>query len=133
MPFPLVPIAFLGMASLAGYRAHKRQKRQALTPERKRIYEAALQTLKDPEKLRRLADEFETQGLKAQAELLRKRASIRELPEDLKKARRDAFKAAMRSKNQPAVLKLAEAYDAEGATGAAAALRTYAAGLSDGT
>lgn len=131
MPFPILPVVFLSMASLAGYKAHTRQKRSAMTPERKRIYEAALQTLKDPEKLRKLADEFETQGLKKEASLLRKRAEIRELPEDLKKARRQAFKAAMASKNQPAVLKLAEAYDAEGATGAAAALRAYAAGLSD--
>src|SRR5262245_44194793 len=116
MPVPLIPVIFMGMAGLAGYRAHQRRKRSVMTNERKRIYEAALQTLKDPEKLRKLADEFENQGLKEQAALLRKRAVIRELPDDLKKARRDAFRAAMKSTNQPAILKLAEAYDAEGAT-----------------
>lgn len=124
----LIPIgiAVLGTGSTALYR---RVRRGTMTPERKKIYESALTSLKDPEKLRKLADSFASLGLKSQSELLHKRAKLRELPDTTKKARRAIFKKGLRSKNREAVLSLAATYHQEGATGAAAALRLHAESL----
>jgi hypothetical protein len=100
-----------------------------MTPERKQIFETALRTLKDPEKLRILADAYEKEGLKPEAEMLRKRALLREMPADVRARRQQAFGAAMRSKDPAKVEAVATAFQREGATGAAANLRKYAAGL----
>ncbi len=122
-----IPILVLGSAAGAAYWRGKRPK--GMTPQRQKIYEAALRDLKDAGKLRKLADEYEAQGLTEQAEHLRKRASLRELSKEVKDARRETFKKAMASKNAEAVLAVAKAFEKEGADGAAAALRKYAEGL----
>jgi len=54
---------------------------------------------------------------------------LRELPKAKRDERRNIFKKGMASKDPDAVERLAAAYDKEGATGAAAALRKYATGL----
>jgi hypothetical protein len=103
-----------------------------MTTERDRIYRSAISgALKDPAKLRALADAFEREKLYPQAQLLRQRAALRELPPEIKSARRQVWRKAMVSKDKRAVLALADAYEKEGCTTAAQRLRTYASGLPD--
>lgn len=126
--FFIIPlgIAVLGTGTTALYR---RVRRGQMTPERKRIYEAALKSLKDPEKLKELANSFSSLGLKSQADLLSKRAALRELPDATKKARRAIFRKGLVSKNREGVMALAATFHQEGATGAAAALRLHGESL----
>ena len=126
MPFPLLPATVAVAAALAAWR-YKRKR--GLTPERRVIYESALKLVKDPAELRQLAKTFADEGLKAEADMLNKRAALRELPDSVKAARRQAFKDGMASKNPAAINKLADAFEKQGAVGAAANLRKYAAGL----
>lgn len=101
-----------------------------MTAERLSVYNAALSgALKDPNKLEALAGQFAAQGLKEQAKLLRQRAALRRLPEDVKKERQAVFRKAMASKNKAGILEVADAYDREGCTGAAMRLREKASGL----
>lgn len=127
----MLPLLPLGIASLVGLSWWKirRQPNEGMTPERAVIYDTALKTVKDPDKLRALAKGFREAGLIPQAELLEKRALLRELPPDTKAARKEAFKTGMSSTNAPAIEKLADSFEGEGCTGAADALRKYAAGL----
>lgn len=129
MPFPLIPV---GIGLLAGGAYWKHKKRKGMTPERKKIFEAAMNTLKDPNKLRKLSDAFDKEGLKNEATLLRKKALLRELPEDKKVARRKALKAGLKV-SSPAdvhkVEKLANAFHNEGALGAAQRLREHVAAV----
>jgi len=101
----------------------------AMTPERKKIYEEALKSLKDPVKLEELALGFEKGGCPKQAELLRKRAKLRTLPKDVQKGRKEALKAGYNSTDPKAVETLAAAFEGEGATGAAEGLRVHASAL----
>jgi predicted negative regulator of RcsB-dependent stress response len=123
----VIPALVVGLGGLAAWKVWKKKHR--MTPERKKVYEAALKSLKDPVKLRELATAFDKENLKEEAELLRKRAALRELPADVKAGRRDAFKKGMASKDPTGIETLAKEFEKEGATGAAAALREYAAGL----
>lgn len=132
MPFPLIPITVVSLTAIAVAKAGKRLlNRGKMTPERQVIYEQALKS-KDVKVLRTMADAFDSEGLKPQAALLRKRANLRELPEETKKARRDAFDKGMKSSDVAGIRGLADAFESEGATGAADALRKYATGLEAG-
>jgi hypothetical protein len=97
-----------------------------MTPERQVVLDTALTSTKDPDKLRTLAKVFRDQGLDAQATLLELRAKLRELPPDVQEGRKDAFRAGMASTNANGVRALADTFEREGATGAAAALRLHA-------
>lgn len=133
----MIPI-LLGLGALGagvGYLRHKR-KPKGLTPERKKVYDEALRSLKEPEKLRKLADVFDKEGLKVEAEMLRKRAALRELPAEDKAKRKEAFRKGMRThddngkvQNPDKVEKLAGAFLSQGATGNATALKRHAEGL----
>jgi len=126
---PLLPLA----AALGGLAWWRARAKKGMTPERQKVYEAALASLKDPDALRKLADAFQKEGLAPQAELLRKRAALRELPAEVKTQRRDALRKGLQSKNVEGVEKLAAAFAKEGASGAAASLKQYAAGLKAST
>ena len=133
---PFLPLA-IGVLGLGAYAASKRradaQSRKAgeggLTPERAIVYETALKSCKDAPKLRELAKTFRAEGLEPHAVMLEKRANLRDLPPASKAARREAFKKGMTSQNPQAIANLADAFDHEGATGAADHLRMYASGL----
>ena len=126
----LIPVLILsGGALIATYRVFRSTKVVGMTPERVKIYQAALVTLKDPVKLERLAQAFEKEGCTAEARLLRQRAKLRALPKEVKAARRDAFARAIKSSNVDAIRKVAAAFAGEGATGAAANLRRHADSL----
>ncbi len=129
----VLPIIILGLAGASAV-AQSRRAKKAINPqtlaERRVVYETALNTVKDPVKLRQLAAVYHKEGLMTEADMLSKRAALQELPEDVKEARREVFRKAMASTNVDAILILARAYDGEGCTGAAQNLRKYAAGLS---
>ena len=127
MPFPAIPVV---VGSLAAYSAWRKFKKPpAMTPERKKIFEQAMKTLNEPDKLRKLADEFEKQGLKGQAAELRKRAAIFAASPAVKEQRRQVFKKAMNSNNPTAIKTVAAAFHKVGHYEAAQKLRNYARGL----
>lgn len=128
MPLPLVPVV-AAMAAPLFWLVRKREKIRGLTPERKKILDSALTHLKDPEKLSVLGHAYKNAGLKKEGELLHKRARLRSLPKDQQKARRQVFREALKSRDKNYVNHVANAFLHEGATGAAATLRTYASGL----
>ncbi len=134
----LIPI---GMALLAGTAAYAKSKREkaatdpAVVAHRQMLYETAIgavdsnTAIKDPMKLRTLARVFRSEGLVAEADMLEKRAALRELPPEVVEARREAFRKLMECADATRVLAAAAAFENEGATGAAENLRKYAAGL----
>jgi hypothetical protein len=122
-------IVVLGLGSAAAYAHHRRSKIHGMTPERKKLYESALKGQLKPEALRELAGGFEQEGLTNEAEMLRKRAALKEIPKDQKKARNQAFRTAIGSDDPEGIEELASAFEEQGATGAAARLKERAAAL----
>jgi hypothetical protein len=104
----------------------KSEKKGVLTPEREKVYKAALQDLHDPASLRKLADTFEAQGLAVEATMLRRRADLRGQTPEQKQARREAFDKGMASEDVVAIERLADAFESITSTGAAMALRKHA-------
>lgn len=123
----IVPIVVLGLAGAAAYKVHKRKTN--VTPERQALFTGAMNSLSDPSKLRALADQFHGDGLIDWSEKLRKRANLRELPENIKEQRRETFRKALRCLDPDKVEKLASIYENEGCAGTAACLQLYAQGL----
>lgn len=122
----LIPIVLVGLVGLGAWKAIRRPDPVGMTAQRVQIYQAALATLKDPQKLRTLAQAYEDAGCLAEARILKQRAQLRELPKHVRAQRRDVFARAIRSSNPEAVRKVAEAFAAEGALGAAENLRRHA-------
>jgi hypothetical protein len=125
----LIPVVLLAsMSALAAWRVRNR-KPKGLTPQRRAVFEGALVTLKDPTKLRELADVYTKEGLTSEADILRKRAAIRELPKAIKLQRKAVFKKAINSKNPDAIRDVAAAFAGEGCFGAARDLNAHADSL----
>lgn len=133
MVAPLLPIVGVGIAGLAGVTWYRRRKSAhgQMTPEREKVYQTALNETRDPSKIRQLASTFDKVGLKAAAEMLRKRANLRELPPQIKEARQTVMKKALASTDKTKVLNVANAFEGEGAVGVAERLRQHAEGLED--
>jgi len=105
-------------------------KQGVLTVERREKYEAALDST-DETIILTLAVEFDKMGLKKEARILRRRVAQRRLPEPVKQARREVFKRAFKSRKPQAVMKLAIAFEKDGAIDAASKLRMYAETLTE--
>lgn len=129
MPFPLIPVGVGVLAGAAAWAKFGRESASKMTPERQRIFDAAIRSLKDPAALDKLGNAFKDNGLHEEGELLLKRAALRRLPKEQKEANRQRFKHALASKNPKEVLEIAEEFESRGATGAALELRRYARGL----
>lgn len=128
---PLVPIAVGAVTGcIAAVVRRRRRPLLTMTAERQRIYDAALTTLRDPEKMRSLAIAFRQGGLRAEADMLEKRAALKELSPEVRQQRREIIKKALSHRDPKVVREVAAAFDKVGSTGAAATLRRYAAGLS---
>ena len=97
-----------------------------MTARRKLIFSRAMESIKDPAELNKLADAFHGEGLPNEASQLRKRARLRELPQDAKEKRRAAFRKAMASDNPDLISKVGDAFSGEGAFDAAKALKDHA-------
>lgn len=120
----LVPVALAGGGILLyKYKGKDQKYSPCMTVERIKIYEQALATLKDQDKLRKLADEFEKAGCLKEADHLRKRATLRDLPPDVKQRNRSIFKKALKSTNPDAVSDVAGEFEKMGADGVAYNLR----------
>ncbi len=123
----MIPLLPLLIASTVGYFGHREYKKhKAYTPERKTVYTRMMNSPTDPQTLRTAADTFAKDGLTKQADMLRKRATLRELPADIKAARQQVFKKAMNSQDPDAIEMVAKAHEKVGAEGAAEALRVQA-------
>lgn len=138
----LLPIAIIALVGTAGVAQHRRGKKATdprIAAERMVIYKTAIgaddpsTAVKDPTKLRSLANVFRSEGMLAEADMLEKRAALQELSEDVKAARKEAFRQGMASTDPAKVHALADAFDSQGATGAADNLRKYASGLATAT
>ncbi len=127
MPLPLIPLVVGGLAITAAYKVHRRS--DAMTPERQKLFDAAIQSLPDPDKLRKLAAVFAEQGLHKHADLLNKRAALRELPKETQEARKTVFRKAMSLTDPVKVEQAATVFHGEGCIGAASCLNLYAQGL----
>lgn len=138
MAFPLLPLVVLGLTA-AAWKAKKNRDEEAaainygvVTPERQVIYETAMNEVLEPEKILKMAEAFDKQGLSNQAKLLRKRAALRTLPKEIKQQRKEIFQKAMEIKDpakKDAIRKVAAAFHGEGAVGSAEALLRYAESL----
>jgi len=129
LPVPVVPV-FIVLLSCGAYIRNRSRNHGIMTPERQKIFHAALAGgMQDPVNLDKLAKSFEEQGLHEQGALLRQRAALRRLPNEIKLARRKVWRRAIKSTNRTAMLQLADAYDLEGCTSAAMRLREIISGL----
>lgn len=129
--FPLLPVAIIGLIGGAAWKKHKGKKE--LPDQKKLILHGALNGKLAPEKLTSLAESFDKEGYKAEAELLRQRAKLANASPAEKTAWRDAFRKAMASEKPEAVAAMAKAFRDMGAIGAADQLSHYSRGLKDGT
>ena len=130
-PKVLIPVGVVALAGLSYHFVTKRekQKKTALTPERKAVYEGALTSLKHPPELRKLADSFDHVGLPEHAIVLRKRAALHELPPEIQALRKKEFQYAMTQTEPKHALRYADAFSDTAAFSAANHLRKYAAAL----
>ncbi len=126
LPVVIPAVLVVGLGGLTYFR---NRRHGVMTDKKQELFNHGMSKVFNPAQIRKLATQFRQWGLHAQAELLSKRACVRELPEDVRKARRKAYHQAASSKDKVAVLKIAAAFEAEGCIGAAADLRKYAAGL----
>ena len=97
-----------------------------MTPKRQLIFSKAMESMKEPEELCKLADAYEGEGLRPQALALRKRAKLRELPLEVKDKRRIAFRKSMACDDPDLILKISKAFQDEGAFDAAKSLKDHA-------
>ena len=125
----MVPVILGALAVGTGVAIYKKHKKGGMTPQRKQIFEAAIKTLKDPVKLRSLADSFDKEGLKAEATILRKRAAIFSASPEVVAQKKSVFKTAMKSSKPEAVTKVAQEFHKQGHFEVANQLRNYAKGL----
>lgn len=102
-----------------------------LTPARDERYRNAMEHCHNPELLKQEAKLFAEHGLKAQAAMLRRRAEWRARPEELKAEHEAIYKKALASKNIPAILDVAAAFEGWTATKKAATLREHVAKLQE--
>jgi len=107
----------------------KAGKKGILTKDREEVWKSALENLTDPEALRTLATEYEKQGLDIEATMLRKRADLRSLSKEKKRAYEKALQKGLASDDIEKVEALADAFEEMTATGSAIRLRKHAADL----
>lgn len=131
MPLPLLPLVIASLVAAAYHQTSKTKTvpKGTLTPERQMLFHTAMNETKDAETLRKLSAVYREQGLPVHADQLEKRAKLRELPEETKRARREVYRKAMTSQNPTGVFMVAKTFEQAGATGAAENLRKYAKGL----
>ena len=121
----------LGIASLVALAAYKATKTGPgiMTPERRKIFTHALNKNDPPltpEALLSLADVLDGEGLTAYSEVVRKRAAMRAQPPAVKAAHRAAYRKAMGSTDPANIRIAANAFESQGKTAMAAALRNQA-------
>jgi len=126
----LVPVVVGGLVLVATYKVSTSQK-GVLTKERLKIYNAALNRIPalPPEQMRVLADTYDSQGLSKCADVLRKRADVRDLSPEKKLIRQQAIQKIMSSNDSHVIRVAAQAFEAEASFGTAKTLRDLADAL----
>ena len=102
-----------------------------LTPSRDERYRKAMEHCYEPELLMQEAKLFQEHGLKAQAAMLKRRAEWRGRPKEVQEGHESIYQKALNSKNIPAILATAEAFEGWTATKKAATLRERVAKLQE--
>jgi hypothetical protein len=90
-----------------------------------------MEYLKDPNRLRELAKEFEKEGLKAQAYWMRKRAEWRARPPEVRAQQEAIFQKALASENIQGILEVASLFESMTATVKAGQLRERVRSLNE--
>lgn len=121
----------IGAALWLAFRNQGNSQFGVLTPEREEVYRNALEFLHDPLKLEELANNYQKEGLKVQAAMLRKRAEWRGRSDQLRLQHEAIFAKAMESTNIHAIMGVAEAFEKMTATAKAKQLRDRAKALYD--
>lgn len=119
-----VAVGILGGAALLNSR-----RPGEMTEERDRIYRDCLSGSEPVEKMRKVAAAFEKARCFPQARMLRQRIALLELPPEIQEQRKQNFEKGMKSTNRAGILRLADAFDREGATTSARKLREHALSL----
>lgn len=129
---PLIALGVVSASSAVGawaIRKFRNRVKPSIQLERAAVYETALATIKDPFRLRSLAVSFRAQGMNNEADLLEKRAALRDAPPEVRKARKTLFQTTMKSGDPVQILAIADEFEKLGATANAMALRQYASSL----
>lgn len=121
-------ILLVGGGALAWRELNKKDYGQ-LTPSRDERYRTAMENCHDPELLKQEAKLFADHGLKAQAAMLKRRAEWRARPEAVKEQHEAIYQKALKSKNIPAILDVADSFESWTATKKAATLREHVENL----
>lgn len=117
---PLTILA-VGGAFLA-FREFNKREYGVLTPSRDERYRNAMEYMHDPAQLLAEAKLYAEYGLKTQAKMLKRRAEWRSRSEELKQQHEEIYQKALKSKNIPAILQVADAFQGWTATKKASAL-----------
>lgn len=141
---PLIPVIIGALAAGGLYKKYKSkqtamaapqpaalhgERNGILTPDRQVVYEVAMNEVSDPAKLNGAAAVFAGEGLKDQADMLRKKARLRALPPEIKAQRKEVWRKALQSKDKAALLQFADALHGEGCWGAEEHIRNIANGV----
>lgn len=112
-------------AGVLTFREMNRKDYNVLTPSRDERYRNAMEHCHQPNMLLEEARLFNEYGLKAQAAMLRRRAEWRARPTEVKQAHEEIYQRAIKSKNIPAILEVAQAFEGWTATKKASNLRDH--------
>jgi arginine utilization protein RocB len=114
---PMDPITILLVGGgIWAYREFNKRDYGVLTPERDERYRNAMEYIHDPQQLMAEAKLYAEHGLKTQAKLLKRRAEWRSRSEALKQEHEAIYQKALASKNIPAILQVANAFNGWTAT-----------------
>jgi len=122
----LDPLTLLGIgAGVLVWKEMNKKDFGVLTPSRDERYRNVMEYCHQPELLLEEAKLFAEYGLKAQAVMLKRRAEWRARPPELKTAHEEIYQKALKSKNIPAILEVASAFESWTATKKASNLREH--------
>lgn len=124
----------IGILAVSGIKTYRKKKAWTPAHEKVFIYHMTECAMKDgtpitANDLRTLAAGYEERGFDAKAKLLRKRAKLRELPEEVKQERLRIFRNVCCSTDPDKIEKMIAVYEEEGCMGTVATLKKYVQGL----
>lgn len=122
------PVGGIAGAAIGGALARVAPKRERIemSPEGKMAFKTMMATEKTPEELREMAVVLDGQGHTLEAEMLRGRAALRELPAEVREQRKEIYRRAMASDDVEEIREFAGVFDAAQAFSSAQSLRQHA-------
>lgn len=124
----------VGILAVSGIKTYRRKKAWTPAHEKVFLYHMTEVVKKDgspitANDLRTLAAAYEEKGFDGKAKLLRKRAKLRELPEETKQERVRIFRNVCNCVDPDKIEKMILVYEEEGCLGTVATLKYYVRGL----